>query len=79
MTSRPSAPRPLDGRAAVVTGASRGIGRAVAEELARAGALLCVTARDAEGCARRSRRCARRARTRSAWPGPSPIRRICGR
>ncbi|MEU6390545.1 SDR family oxidoreductase [Streptomyces sp. NPDC046939] len=42
-------PRALDGRAAVVTGASRGIGRAVAEEFARAGAALCVTARDPDG------------------------------
>lgn len=36
----------LKGRAAVVTGATRGIGRAVAGELAAAGALVCVTARD---------------------------------
>ncbi|MCX5536071.1 SDR family oxidoreductase [Streptomyces sp. NBC_00006] len=42
-------PRVLDGRAAVVTGASRGIGRAIAEELADSGALLCVTARDPHG------------------------------
>ncbi|MEU6140784.1 SDR family oxidoreductase [Streptomyces sp. NPDC047081] len=38
----------LEGRAAVVTGATRGIGRAVAERLASAGAQVCVTARDAD-------------------------------
>ncbi|WP_328752202.1 SDR family oxidoreductase [Streptomyces sp. NBC_00285] len=37
----------LAGRAAVVTGATRGIGLAVARQLADAGALVCVTARDA--------------------------------
>ncbi|WP_425839074.1 SDR family oxidoreductase [Streptomyces fractus] len=42
-------PRVLDGRAAVVTGASRGIGLAIAEELADCGARLCVTARDPHG------------------------------
>jgi 3-oxoacyl-[acyl-carrier protein] reductase len=50
MTSGPVPAAPvLAGRAAVVTGASRGIGRAVAEELARAGARLCVTGRDPAG------------------------------
>ena len=37
----------LTGRAAIVTGATRGIGRAVAGRLVAAGVLVCVTARDA--------------------------------
>ncbi|MGW1893656.1 SDR family oxidoreductase [Streptomyces sp. NPDC002004] len=39
----------LEGRAAVVTGATRGIGRAVAGALARSGARVCVTGRDPDG------------------------------
>jgi NAD(P)-dependent dehydrogenase (short-subunit alcohol dehydrogenase family) len=38
----------LHGRAAIVTGASRGIGLAVAAELVRRGAKVCVTARHPE-------------------------------
>src|ERR671923_3009405 len=38
---------PLAGRAALVTGASRGIGRAIATILANAGARLTLLARDA--------------------------------
>jgi 3-oxoacyl-[acyl-carrier protein] reductase len=38
----------LQGRAAVVTGGTRGIGRAVAAQLAAAGAHVCVTARDGD-------------------------------
>jgi 3-oxoacyl-[acyl-carrier protein] reductase len=41
----------LDGKIAVVTGASRGIGRAIAAELAGAGADLALCARSAEGLA----------------------------
>jgi 3-oxoacyl-[acyl-carrier protein] reductase len=40
--------RRLDGQVAVVTGGSRGIGRVLAERLAREGARVAVTARSAE-------------------------------
>ena len=43
-------PFDLSGRLAVVTGASRGLGRYMACALARAGADLVVTARKAADC-----------------------------
>ena len=41
----------LDGRTALVTGGSRGLGRVMAEALAEAGASVCVTSRDAGAAA----------------------------
>ncbi len=46
-----TAPYGLDGRVALVTGGTRGIGLAVAGALVRAGARVCVTARDPDGVA----------------------------
>ena len=46
--SSPPMKQPLSSKAAIVTGASRGIGRAIALKLAREGAEVMLAARNAE-------------------------------
>jgi NAD(P)-dependent dehydrogenase (short-subunit alcohol dehydrogenase family) len=53
MTTQPiTPPRPLDGKVALVTGASRGIGAVTANAFARAGAAVVLAARDQQALER---------------------------
>jgi 3-oxoacyl-[acyl-carrier protein] reductase len=63
----------LTGRAALVTGGSRGIGRAIVEALARQGAAVAFSYREREGAAHEVEG-ALRALGRSAWGGQCDVR-----
>ena len=65
--------RDCEGRVAVVTGGSRGIGKAIAYRLAAEGAAVCVTGRTSR--ARAHTRCPARSRRRSPRSGPRVGRR----
>ena len=64
----------LAGRVAVVTGASRGIGRAVADELVGTGVKVVLSARGAEDL----ERAIEELRQRSALPGEDSVQGVVG-
>jgi NAD(P)-dependent dehydrogenase (short-subunit alcohol dehydrogenase family) len=65
------APQDYTGRVAIVTGASRGLGRAVAERLHERGASVAINVRDAERAERGAKEIGERA---FAVPGRSLLR-----
>jgi 3-oxoacyl-[acyl-carrier protein] reductase len=69
----------LDGRVAVVTGAASGIGRAIADVLAAAGARVVLGDLDAAGAQTAAREIAGRGGTRSRSASTSPCARITRR
>ncbi|WP_328354822.1 glucose 1-dehydrogenase [Mycobacterium sp. NBC_00419] len=66
-------PFDLSGRIALITGATRGIGRAIADRLAAAGADIIVTSRKAEACEQTATEIA--ATGRRAWALPANVNR----
>ena len=50
MTTQPDSLFDLSGKVAVITGSSRGIGRAIAERMAQHGAKVVISSRKAEAC-----------------------------
>jgi 3-oxoacyl-[acyl-carrier protein] reductase len=59
----------LSGKVALVTAASKGLGRAIATELAREGARVVISSRDEEALSRTAARSGRR-RRRGGLPRP---------
>lgn len=55
----------LKGRTAIVTGATRGIGRAIAQALAEAGVQVAIAARDGDACEQAAAEIAKRTGTRA--------------
>ena len=63
----------LTGRVAIVTGSSRGIGRAIAERLAEHGATVIISSRKADACAETAAAINRARGREAAKPIPANI------